>query len=124
VKYSFEVWAPDPRMYGQVHEYAAGEAAVQYGNFPARPRLLVGAGSGGYTITGPGGKRVVTNQYAITDAHYIDFASGGVFFSSGVRSSGDLTVYQPWEVPPGLPGVKATISGSRSLKVQVSDTFV
>lgn len=116
-------WAADPRMYGEVREFASGATAVHYGNFPATPRLLVSAGSGGYTVTGPNG-RVVTVGTAPAGAHYIDFANGGLYTAAGVRVSGAITVYQPWKVGPGLPGAVATISGSRSLAQRVTDTYV
>lgn len=116
-------WAPDPRMYGEVREFASGVAAVHYGNFPATPRLLIGAGSGGYTVSGPGGRRVVVTS-APSGAHYIDFASGGLFTASDVRQVGAISIYQPWTVPPGIPGVVARISGSRSFTQRITDTFV
>lgn len=115
-------WAADPRTYGEVHDFPAGEVAINRGNFKATPRLLVGAGSGGYTVTGPNG-RVVTVATAPAGAHEIDFTNGGLFVG-GVRQVGAITVYQPWTVPPGLPGVTATISGSRSLVQRVTDTYV
>lgn len=121
--YSFEVWAPNPRMYGDVHEFPAGQPAINRGNFPATPRLMVGAGSGGYTVTGPNGRQVVVGT-APAGAHYIDFASGGLFTAAGVRQVGAITVYQPWTIPPGVPGVTATISGSRSLTQRVTDTYI
>lgn len=121
--FALTFWAADPRRYGEVREFASGVPAVQYGNFPATPRLLIGAGSGGYTVTGPGGRRVVVTS-APAGAHYIDFASGGLFTAAGVRQVGAISIYQPWTVPPGLPGVAARISGSRSLTQRVTDTFV
>lgn len=116
-------WAPDPRMYGEMHDFPAGVEAINRGNFPASPRLMVGAGSGGYTVTGPGGRQVVVGS-APAGAHYIDFANGGLFTAAGVRQVGAVTVYQPWTVGPGLPGVTATITGSRSLTQRVTETFV
>lgn len=115
--------AADPRKYGTTAEFPAGSAAVHYGNFPATPRLLIGAGSGGYTVTGPGGRQVVVGT-APAGAHYIDFASGGLFTAAGVRQVGAITVYQPWEIGPGGPGVVATITGSRTLSQRVTDTFI
>lgn len=115
--------AADPRKYGEVNDFPAGTVAVNRGNFPATPRLLVGAGSGGYTVTGPNGRQVIVGS-APAGAHYIDFASGGLFTNAGVRQVGAVTVYQPWTVPPGVPGVSASISGSRSLVQRVTDTFV
>ncbi|WP_404474851.1 hypothetical protein [Microbacterium aerolatum] len=115
--------AADPRKYGDVHEFPAGQVAINRGNFPATPRLMVGAGSGGYTVTGPNGRQVVVGT-APAGAHYIDFVSGGLFTAAGVRQVGAITVYQPWTIPPGVPGVTATISGSRTLTQRVTDTYI
>lgn len=120
--FQIQFWSPDPRLYGAVQEFPAGVPAVHYGNFPATPTLLVGAGSGGYTITGPSG-RVVTVAAAPAAAHVIDFATGGLFLN-GVRQVGAISVYQPWEVPAGLPGASASITGARSLVQRVTDTFI
>lgn len=121
--YAFHAVAHDPRIYGDVVDFVGGTAAVNRGNFPATPRLMIGAGTGGYTVAGPNG-RVVTVGTAPAAAHYIDFAMGGLFTAAGVRQPGAITVYQPWTVGPGLPGASATISGSRSLSQRVTDTFI
>lgn len=115
-------WAADPRTYGAVSEFPGGAAAVNRGNFPATPRLLVGAGSGPYTVTGANG-RIVTVSAAPNAAHEIDFETGGLFLN-GIRQINAIALYQPWDVPPGLPGVTATISGSRTLVQRVTDTFI
>lgn len=122
-RFALHVVAADPRKYGEVRDFAGGVGAVHYGNFPATPRLLIGAGSGGYTVTGPSG-RVVTVGTAPAAAHYIDFTTGGLFNTAGVRQVGAITVYQPWSIPVGIPGVVATISGARSLTQRVTDTFI
>lgn len=120
--YRVQFWAANPRIYGEVRDFNAGAAAVQYGNFKATPRLLIGAGTGGYTVTGPSG-RVVTVATAPTAAHEIDFATGGLYLN-GVRQVGAISVYQPWVVRPGVPGVIATISGARTLTQRITDTFM
>lgn len=120
--YRVQLWAPNPRIFGDVHEYAAGAPAVHYGNAEATPRLLIGAGSGGYTVTGPNGRQIVVGT-APAGAHEIDFANGGLFLN-GVRQVNAITIYRPWTIPPGIPGVTATISGSRTLAQRVTDTFV
>lgn len=122
-RFMVSFWAADPRTYGASTDFAAGTPAVNRGNFPATPRLMVGAGSGGYTVTGPSGRVVVVGT-APTAAHYIDFASGGLFNEAGVRQIGAITTYQPWRIPPGMPGVTATITGARSLTQSVTDTFL
>lgn len=124
-RYAFEAWAPDPRMFGEVHEFAGGQAAYHYGNFPARPQLVVsGSSSSGYTVTGPGGRRVVVTK-ALTSGspHTIDFVTGGLWIG-GVRQLRAITTYQPWEIPPGLPGVAASVSNGLSLVQRVPDTDV
>lgn len=115
-------WSADPRMYGDVNEFPAGTPAINRGNFEATPRLLIGAGTGGYTVTGPGGREVTVGT-APDGAHEIDFVTGGLFLNR-VRQLGAITVYQPWNIPAGLPGVTASISGARSLVQRVTDTYV
>lgn len=121
-KFFAQFVAADPRKYGEVHDFPGGTAAVNRGNFPARPQLLIGAGSGGYTVTGPDGRKVIVGT-APSAAHEIDFTNGGLYLG-GVRQTGAITTYQPWTVGPGLPGTVATISGSRSLVQRVTDTFI
>jgi hypothetical protein len=123
--YSFEVWAPDPRMYGEVHDFPGGTVAVNRGNFPARPQLIVsGTAASGYTVTGPGGRRVVVTKALASGApHTIDFARGGLWIN-GVRQLRAITVYEPWEIAPGLPGATATVNNGAALIQRVTDTFV
>jgi len=124
-RYSFEVWAPDPRMFGEVHDFPGGTVAVNRGNFPARPQLIVsGSAAGGYTVTGPGGRRVVVTKALASGApHTIDFARGGLWIN-GVRQLRAMTVYQPWEIAPGMPGATATVNNGAALVQRVTDTFV
>lgn len=120
--FQIQFWAPNPRKFGEVRDFAAGVPATHFGNFPATPRLLIGAGAGGYTVTGPGG-RVVTVGTAPAGAHEIDFENGGLFLN-GVRQTNAIDVYRPWKIPVGIPGVAASISGARSLTQRVPDTYI
>lgn len=120
--YRLQLWAANPRIFGETREFPSGTPAYHYGNFPATPRPLVGAGSGGYTVSGPGGRTVVVGS-APSAAHYIDFANGGLFTNAGARQVGAITTYRPWTVAPGQT-VSASISGSRSLSQRVVDTFI
>ena len=123
--FSLTLWAADPRRYGEVNEFAAGEAALTRGNFPARPQLIVsGTAAGGYTVTGPGGRQVVVTEPLVSgQPHTIDFARGGLWIG-GVRQLRAITVYEPWEIGPGLPGATATVDNGASLIQRVTDTFV
>lgn len=123
-EFTIQFWAPMPQKYGEVDDFAAGIEAVNRGNFPATPRLIVGAGSGGYTITGPGGRTIVVGASAPAGEHYIDFSQGGLFTAAGVRVPGAMTVFRPWTIGPGLPGVVASITGARSLVQRVTNTFI
>ncbi len=124
-RYTVKLSAPDARLYGTTREFAAGEEAIQYGNFPARPRIIVsGVAAAGYTITGPGGRRVVvTRALSAAQPHTIDFVKGGLWIN-GERIMRAITIYQPWEVGPGVPGAVTTVTGSLTLRVQVTDTYV
>lgn len=120
--WELEVVCPLPWKYGKVRDFASGVPAVAKGNVPATPRLLVGAGVGGYTVTGPSG-RVITVTTAPAAAHVIDLAEGGLFLN-GVRQIGAISVLQPWEVSPSPVGVAATITGARTLTQRITDTYL
>lgn len=121
--FQLQLWAPNPRMFGEVHEYFAGEPAVHYGNFPAAPVLEVSGAPSGYTITGPGGKTfTVTQGLAGGQKHRIDMATGRVY-RDGALQVGVVSNGGTWAIPPGVPGVTHAISAG-SLRVLVTDTFV
>lgn len=124
-RFQLQLWAADPRMFGEVRDVPGGQVAVQYGNFPARPQLIVSGSAGsGYTVTGPGGRRVVVTKALVSgQPHTIDFARGGLYVG-GVRQLRAITVYEPWTVGPGLPGVSASVNNGASLVQRVTDTFV
>lgn len=122
-RYRLEMYAPNPRLFGEVRDYGAGVPAVNYGNFEALPRLMVGAGSGGYTVTGPSGRTIVAVTPP-TAAHYIDFMAGGMFTGAGVRIAGAMTTFRDWVIPPGMPSVSVSITGARSISQRVTDTFI
>lgn len=118
--WELEVTCPLPWIYGERREAATGVPAVQMGTVAATPRLLIGAGTGGYTITGPGGRQIVVPSPP-AGAHEINFDEGGLFVG-GDRQIGAMTVFQPWSIPAGLTGAVATISGSRSMRQRFYDT--
>lgn len=121
-KFQVTLWAPDPRVYGETREFAAGETAVHYGNFPATPTHRVTGTAGGYTINGPAGKKFTVTSGPGSGTDRIDMATGRVYRNGvlmlGIVSQGDL-----WAVGPGLPGVVHTISAG-TLTTEATDTFV
>lgn len=125
-RFLLTLWAPNPRMYGEVREYAAGETALNFGNFPSSPELIVtGPKAGGYTITGPSGRQyIVTQSLAAGQTHRIDLSTGWLYLN-GVLQAGAVSQARTWAVSPGLPGAVHTITGSTgSLSVRVTDTFI
>ncbi|WP_193596069.1 hypothetical protein [Microbacterium sp. YJN-G] len=114
--------SPDARKYGETREFAAGETAVHYGNFPATPTHRVTGTAGGYTINGPSGKKFTVTSGPGSGTDRIDMATGRVYRNGvlmlGIVSQGDL-----WTVGPGLPGVVHTISAG-TLTTEATDTFV
>lgn len=119
--YQVEVSAPDPFLFGKTREYADGVPVIQRGTHAAFPVFVVtGSAPGGYTITGPSGKRiVVTSALTVGTPHTIDTAEGEVMVGG---SLGNISVFEPWAIGPGLPGVTHTISAG-SLLVRVTDQF-
>jgi hypothetical protein len=123
-RYQLQVWAADPRKFGDTRAFAAGVASYHYGNFAAAPvHTVTGVGSG-YTINGPGG-RTFTVTKAVTSGHphTIDMATG--FLSvDGVVVVGSVTSADVWSVPPGGT-VTHTLTGSGvTLSTAVKDTYI
>lgn len=125
-RFLLTLWAPNPRMYGRVRDFPAGVPAFHYGNFPANPELIVtGPKSGGYTITGPGGRQYIVSQdLAAGQTHTIDMLTGWLYLDGSLQS-GAVVQARTWGIPSGSSGAVHTITGSTgSLTVRVTDTFV
>lgn len=120
-----EVTCEDPRVYGEVEEFPGGQVAINRGNFPARPQVIISGSSGsGYTVTGPGGRRVVVTKALVSGSpHTIDFAKGGLYIG-GIRQLRAITIYEPWDIPAGLPGAVATVNNGLSLIQRVTRTSI
>lgn len=120
--WSLEVTCEDPRKFGKVHEFAAGAVAYHRGNFDAWPTFVVtGASPGGYTITGLNGQRIVVTTPLVSGTpHMINTDEGEVMVGG---SLGNISVFEPWTIGPGMPGVTHTISAG-TLLVKVPNTNV
>lgn len=120
-----EFWAPNPRWFGDVNTFAAGEEAVHRGNFKAAPVLVVtGPHPGGYTITAGADQFTVISTLGTGSVDEIDMATGRVY-RNGELLIGGMGRADTWQIPPGLPGVVHTITGNASsLTVRVTDTFI
>jgi hypothetical protein len=112
-------------MYGEVSTFASGATAVQYGNFPALPELVVaGPHPAGYTVTAGSNQFTVTAALPAGSTDVIDMSTGWVR-RNGVLLVGGISRADTWEIPPGLPGMLHTITGGTGpLTVRVTDTFI
>lgn len=119
--YQVTVGSFDPFLYGETREFSAGDPAIHRGTHPAFPVFVVtGTSAGGYTITGPGGQRiVVTTPLVAGTPHTINTDEGEVTVGGAL---GNISVFEPWTIGPGIPGVTHAISAG-SLLVKVTDKF-
>lgn len=120
--WELEVTCPLPWKYGETHPFPGGSPAVTWGTQESSPVLTVtGTSASGYTITGPGGRRVVTSKALTAGApHTIDLAKGGLYIG-GARQLRALTVFEPWLIPTRPPGVVATVNNGLTLLTRVTD---
>ncbi|QZY52926.1 hypothetical protein [Leucobacter tenebrionis] len=124
VDYDLQFVCRDPRLYGDVHPSAAGEPALNRGNFPAIPTIYARrvSGSGGYTITAGSGVIEVTAPLAVGATHRIDLRTGGVYAGS-TRLTRAIGAFRPWTVLPGTPLVHNASAGI-DLTVETPRTYI
>lgn len=127
-RFSIQLHVPDPRKYGDVHEYTAGQVLFHRGNTDAIPVFTVtGPFPNGYTIAYQGRQFVVTATLAAGAQHVIDMRTGWVKTTSGAVIQGAVSRAETLTVPPGLQTATLTITGaggSGSLLAKVTDTFI
>lgn len=125
-RFEVQLELPDPRKYGDLQTFAAGQALYHRGNTDAWPVITVtGPFPSGYTITYAGHSFVVTAALASGARHVIDMAEGWVRNPSGVVIHGAVSVADTFSVPKGLQSSAATISGGAgSMSIAVTDTYI
>ncbi|MDR6868446.1 hypothetical protein J2Y69_003062 [Microbacterium resistens] len=123
-RYRLGFEADDPDLYGETHVFQAGEPAAHQGLLPAHPVFTAtGNRPDGYTITGPGGRRIVVAAPLLPgQTHEIPTAEGGLYVN-GVRVPRGIRVWQPWTIGPSVPGVVQTVTSGVALRVAVTDTY-
>ena len=125
-KFSVQLVCVDPRKFGpkQVVSGVSTVEVVQWGNFPALPRVRVsGTSPSGYTVTGPGGEQIVVSRPLTSGSpHTLELASGGLFVG-GARVLGGVASYQGFTIPP-RDAVVVSVSGGLSLQVTTPDTYM
>lgn len=129
--WQLQLWMADPRLFGDAVTFPTERhslAEVHHrGNFPALPVLEIkGAATGGYTITGPAGKKyTVTRALVAGQTHRIDMRTG-LLEINGVIVMGGVTIADTWAIPPGIhvPHTITAVGGAASLTVTPPDTFI
>jgi hypothetical protein len=104
----------DPRKYGTVEQFAGGEPAHQFGNFPAHPVIEIPGAPVSWTASSPGGTLQVSGAPA-GGTHRFDMRTGrltrnGVDITDTATIIGDL-----WAVPVGGSWAHTLPSGGRLL---------
>lgn len=119
-----EVTCPDPRVYGETHDYPVGVPAFNVGNTDAHPILEVTGPHPAYTISTNNGHSMTIGQ-ALTagQKHLIDMRTGRITLN-GILQVGAITSGGTWVIAPGMPGVVHSITGTASLTVHVTDTYI
>lgn len=124
--YELTFWADDPRWYGEQKTTAPGASvqAVNEGNFPALPVLIVtGTAPAGYTITGPGGRQIIVTKPLVAGVAHEYHMRRARLYVGGAREIGAVSRAQLWAVQPGLPVTTMTISAGQ-LTAQLRDTYL
>lgn len=123
-EYRLTLKAADPRKFGDVRSYGAGEAAVNYGNFEAVPVVNVRrvSGSGGYSVTAGSGLIEVSANLSVGGSHRIDLRTGGLFQGS-TRLTGAMPTFRPWVIPAD-GSLTHSASAGVELTVDVTDTYM
>lgn len=127
LRYRATMYVPGGYRYGELREFASGARAYHRGTAEAVPRFTVtGSMPSGYRIQAGGKTFTVSQGLSSGQTHTIDFADGGMVYRNGALQRG---VYahprQMWTVPRGIGVVHtlAPVSGSGTLKVQLTDTY-
>jgi hypothetical protein len=130
-EYMLQLKFADPRLYGTSRAtqdgtpkpFVSGEKSFHRGNFPAIPtHVISGNRVGGYTVSGPAGKKfIVSATLTGGSPHTID-RSGGLFID-GVQVFGKVLQADTWTIPHGTEVVQSVDNGL-SLATTVVDTFL
>lgn len=129
-RYSLELWAPDPRQYGEKRTFEGGTSVVPYhrGNFPAVPRVVVSSGfANGFRVVY--GDRVFEVDRATfwqQEPLEIDMRTGWVW-QGGSLLRGVIRRAETFEIPPhNQEPVRLVGSGSGSgrVSVELRDTWI
>ncbi|MGI6878840.1 hypothetical protein [Microbacterium sp. gxy059] len=123
--YSLELWAPDPRRYGERRVWSGRSVEPWHrGNTDAHPVCTVmGAASNGYTISYRGHAFRVSGSKSASSVDVIDMRTGWVRRDGRVLT-GVVSAADVFTVPRGAVAGPVTITGGPSMEVALRDTYI
>jgi hypothetical protein len=117
-----EIKCGDPLKYGAMQSFSGANVGVFHrGSYTAAPRVKVTGVSGGYTVSGPEGRRFVVSSGPGSGQDVIDMRTG-LLRRNGTVLRGAVTRAQTWGVPADAPPTPMSISAG-SMTVEVVDTY-
>lgn len=119
-RYDLELWAPDPRRYGELRTFSGGSNVYHRGNAPAFPLIRISSGAATYNVVSPGGTFRVSGAPAGGE-HVIDMRTGRLT-RNGSPVLGAVVRAETWKLPPG-PRWTHSITAGSGLSVEVHDTY-
>lgn len=119
-RYDLELWAPDPRRYGELRTFSGGSNVYHRGNAPAFPVVRIGSGAASYDITWQGRTFRVSGAPS-GGVHRVDMRTGRLT-RNGAPVLGAVVRAETSPLPPGARWSYAVSAGS-GVTVEVHDTF-
>lgn len=120
-RFLLQLWAADPRKYGETRSFASGEPAYHYGNFPASPVLEVPGARSSWTASAGSAQVSVSQALTSSQTHRYD-ARTGRLTRNGALQVGVVTRGDSWTVAPGQQLVHTVAGGAG--RVLLTDTFI
>lgn len=119
-RFLLQLWAADPRKYGETRTFESGQPVFHYGNFPATPTLVVPGAHAAWTATAGSAQVSVSQALTSGQTHRYDVRTGRLT-RNDVLQVGVVTRGDSWTVAPGQTLVH-TISGGG--QVRITDTYM
>lgn len=119
-RFLLQLWAADPRKYGETRTFDSGQPAYHYGNFPASPVIVVPGAHAAWSATAGSAQVAVSQALTSGQTHRYDSRTGRLT-RNGALQVGVVTRGDSWSIAPGQSLVHTITGGGQ---VQVTDTFI
>ena len=119
-RYDVEVFAPDPRRYGELRTFTGTERVFHRGNAPAFPQIVIPSAGAAYSVASAG--RTITVAGAPSGGRHVIDTRTGRLTSDGTLMVGMVTRADQISVSRG-PGQNFTLTPNRAFEVQIADTY-